>query len=142
MGVGSLAQTYVTSRKQSGELRVELRDSQPDGAPAVRGPGSGRDQPITAVQRGDVEQWLDALDVSPRTKRIYLSCVRTFLAWCVAQEHLTRNPADGVAGPAALPPVPRALPALDITVVLTVLHSDRPRSPDCSAHGARSDEGR
>jgi integrase/recombinase XerC len=126
VGVGSLAQTYVTSRKQSGELAsssaIHNRMVLQQFATWI-----GREQPINAVQRGDVEQWLDALDVSPRTKRIYLSCVRTFLTWCVAQEHLTRSPADGVAGPAALPPVPRALPAVDITAVLTVLHSDRDR---------------
>jgi integrase/recombinase XerC len=126
VGVGSLAQTYVTSRKQLGELasssaihnRMVLQQFSV---------WVGRELPITAVRRRHVEGWLEALDVSPRTKRIYLSCVRTFLAWCVSHDHLTRNPASGVIGPAALPPVPRALPAMDITAVLTVLTSDRDR---------------
>jgi integrase/recombinase XerC len=126
VGVGSLAQTYVTSRKQLGELA-------PSSAMHNRmvlqqfSVWVGQELPITAVRRRHVERWLEALDVSTRTKRIYLSCVRTFLAWCVSHDYLGRNPADGVIGPAALPPIPRALPAIDITAVLTVLTSDRDR---------------
>lgn len=126
MGVGSLAQSYVSSRKQLGEFAsssaVHNRMVLQQFSVWV-----GREQPITAVQRRHVERWLDGLEVSPRTKRIYLSCVRTFLAWCVTHDYLSRNPADGVAGPAPLPAVPRALPAVDITAVLTILHSDRDR---------------
>ncbi len=126
VGVGSLAQSYVTSRKQLGELasssaihnRMVLQQFSV---------WVGREQPINAVQRRHVERWLETLDVSPRTKRIYLSCVRTFLAWCVAHDYLTRNPAEGVAGPPPMPPVPRALRAVDITAVLSILDSDRDR---------------
>jgi site-specific recombinase XerC len=87
----------------------------------------GREEPITIVQRRHVERWLETLDVSPRTKRIYLSCVRTFLAWCVTHDYLVRNPAEGVSGPHPSSPTPHALRADDITAVLAILESDRDR---------------
>ncbi len=126
MGIGSLGQSYVTSRTRLGEFagctprqnRMVLRRF----AEFV-----GRDTPVADLKRRHVERWLESLDVSPNTKRGYLSNLKAFFAWAVEHDHIPVSPAAKVKGPTPQPPIPRALPAVDITRVLALLESDRAR---------------
>jgi integrase/recombinase XerD len=124
--VGSVAHKYVTSRRKLGEFAqasaIANRMVLGKFAEFV-----GRDLPIEKVARRHVEKWVESLNISPNSKRCYLSDLRTFLAWCVEHDLIATNPAVKVKGPKARRPVPRALSAGDITKILECVDDDRAR---------------
>lgn len=48
---------------------------------------------LFAITADELDQWLDSLDVSGRTRNVYLSDVRTFYAWAIRRGLTDRNPA-------------------------------------------------
>lgn len=124
--VGALAHRYVTSRRKLGEFArasaVANRMVLGQFARFVE-----PETPIEVITRRHVERWLESLDISPNSKRCYLSYLRTFLSWCVERDHIGTNPAVKIKGPKVMKPVPRALPAVEITKVLAGLEDDRAR---------------
>lgn len=69
-----------------------------------------------------IEEWLDSLGVSPRTRSLYLSYLSTFYGWTVRAGHLTENPVDAILRPK----IPRTLPRpiSDEALVLAVTKAD------------------
>lgn len=65
-----------------------------------------------------IEEWLDSLGVSARTRSLYLSYLSTFYGWCVRSGQLVDNPVDSILRPK----VPRTLPRpiSDESLVLAV----------------------
>lgn len=57
------------------------------------------DTPLASITRAQVEQWVGSLiarGVAPATARRYLATLRSVLAFAVADNRLTRNPAVGI----------------------------------------------
>lgn len=126
MGIGDIGQRYVTSRTKLGEFAGNT----PRQNRMVLQRFSefvGRDTPVEAIKRRHVEKWLESLNVSPNTKRGYLSNLKAFFAWAADHDMIPVSPAAKIKGPTPQKPIPRALPAVDITRILVLLESDRAR---------------
>ena len=57
------------------------------------------DTPLASITRAQIEQWVGSLiagGVAPATARRYLATLRSVLAFAVADNRLTRNPAVGI----------------------------------------------
>lgn len=57
------------------------------------------DTPLVSITRAQIEQWVGSLiagGVAPATARRYLATLRSVLAFAVADNRLTRNPAVGI----------------------------------------------
>lgn len=90
--IASLLDDYITGLRRTGRRPATLRAYRGDLAAAA----AAFPQPLTALRRDALERWLgEAPAASTQTRR--LASLRGFCAWCLAREHITRDPTVGLA---------------------------------------------
>jgi integrase/recombinase XerC len=87
------------------------------------------DRDPSSISRADVEQWLETrAGRRPSTARSQFSYLRTFFTWLVENEHLVRNPCDGMKAPRVPRPAPRAMQEDAVTSLLDVCPDERAKA--------------
>jgi site-specific recombinase XerD len=115
---------YVRDRSTRGELG-------PNTVPTVRGVlrpfgrTVGVSRPIAKLDRRLVRRWWEALEVSPSSKRAYLSMVRTFCRWCVERGLLKSDPTGGILSPAVPQRIPRPLDEDEVSALIETCETTR-----------------
>jgi integrase/recombinase XerC len=117
--------TYVEGRSHRGEIAArsaeQLRSRLAGLVAACRS-----DLPIARLRRKHILRWQATIGhLRPATRRAYLSSVRVFCDWAVAEGLLAANPAAGLARITEPRPRPRALPAASIARLRLVLPDRR-----------------
>ena len=126
--VGTLTRTahqYVATRRGSGEIgRETARNLR---YLLGRFTATVGDLPVRRVQRKHVEGYLASRDISPSTKRVELSGLRTFFAWCVERGVIRDDPTRGVKGPGRIRYQPRGLSPEQVGAILAHAGDSRAR---------------
>lgn len=118
---------YLRSRHARGEINDKtLRDTR---YPLASFAASFGRRPLTQLGARAVDRWLENIGhLAPATRRNYVSQVRTFCGWLVAQGKIARNPT------AHLKPIrqprsqPRTLTPTEVSMLLASLPDERARA--------------
>jgi integrase/recombinase XerD len=89
----------------------------------------GRDRPIEALERHDLEAFVRQLmssGLSPRSVARVVACVRGFYRFLVAEGHLQGSPADDLRAPRSWPALPRFLSIDEVERLLDAPDVDTP----------------
>jgi site-specific recombinase XerD len=78
------------------------------------------DTPLVALQREDIELFLDSRPISKRTRGTYLSHLHAFYAWCVDEAWITTDPTVRITRPRMPRVVPRPIGDDDLRLALRV----------------------
>lgn len=76
------------------------------------------DRPLLEVTHDDIERWLDARNIQPRTRSAYISYLWSFYHWAIFADLIDRNPTDRVARPKLPHLLPRPIPTPDLEMAL------------------------
>lgn len=115
---------YLRDRATRGELGENT-------IPTVRsvlrpfGRTVGVQRPITKLDRRMVRRWWEALEVSPSSKRAYLSMVRVFCRWCVDQGYMKSDPTAGIQSPVVPMRIPRPLDEEEVMALIETCETKR-----------------
>lgn len=122
--VHELRETWLRERWQQGEINGRTRTLL--GCRFREFEAAHGDRPISELDRRTVNRWRTLIGTnSPATRRAYLSTVRGFCTWLVAEGYLEVDPTAHV-GPIKEPRrVPRARPEGDIARLLAFAHDKR-----------------
>lgn len=85
----------------------------------------GVSRPIAKLDRRMVRRWWEALEVSPSSRRAYLSMVRTFCRWCVDRDLMRSDPTAGIVSPAVPHRIPRPLDEQEVVTLIDVCETKR-----------------
>ncbi len=100
--IASLLDEYLASLRRSGRTEATLRAYHGDLTAAA----TALPQPLTALRREALEQWLgEATAASTQARR--LASLRGFCAWCLAHAHLARDPTLGIEARSTTRRLPR-----------------------------------
>ena len=117
--VGTITNTahhYITTRHGSGEISREtarnLRYLLARFADTVG------DLPVRKIRRKHIERYLTSRNISPSTKRVELSGLRTFFGWCTVRGFTRDDPTRGIKGPGRIHYQPRGLTTEQVSAVL------------------------
>ena len=123
--LASRARQYVTTRRGSGEIS---RDTARNFRYLLdRFTLTTGDLPLHRVKRKHVERYLASRAISPSTKRVELSGLRTFFGWCVERGLIRDDPTRGVKGPSRIRYQPRGLSTEQVSAVLAHAPDERGR---------------
>ncbi|HWE55815.1 MAG TPA: tyrosine-type recombinase/integrase [Acidimicrobiales bacterium] len=88
----------------------------------------GPDLPVDQLDRPRILDWQHSINsYAQASRRVYLSAVRTFCNWAVAEGYLVKDPTSGLAKVREPRRVHRALPKASIRQLLAACESDRDR---------------
>jgi integrase/recombinase XerC len=71
-------------------------------------------QPVTHLEREDIERYLDGLDIEAMTRRDYLSHFGAFYKWAVAEGHAEKDPTTHITRPRRRRRLPRPIPDAEL----------------------------
>ena len=100
--ITSLLDEYLASLRRTGRTAATLRAYHGDLAAAA----AALPQPLTALRREALEQWLGE-SVAASTQARRLASLHGFCAWCLAREYLARDPTLGIAARSTTRRLPR-----------------------------------
>lgn len=76
--------------------------------------------PLMAVQRDDIERWLDVLHIGPRARTCYISTLHNFYQWAVAEGFRKDDPTVRIVRPRMPRLVPRPIDDESLELALAV----------------------
>ncbi|MDQ1426647.1 MAG: integrase/recombinase XerC [Acidimicrobiaceae bacterium] len=119
-----LSATYVQARSERGEISRRTRreiHSRLDSLGRSYG-----DRPIDELDARAIDRWQRSIGHhSPAARRAYLSTVKVFCRWLVAEQHLATDPTVGAARVREPRRVPRALSIRSVAAVLAAAADPR-----------------
>ena len=120
-GLGPLVETYVTGRQARGEIGVRTATHL-----RTRLNSLARSSGQRPLDRHVIEAWQEQTfgPLSPASRRSYLSSVKVFCRWLVAEGHLPVDPTAGLPRVRQPRRVPRALPAAAVAKVFVTAGLD------------------
>lgn len=111
-------QIYVRGRFRRGEIGAPTRDALAYTLHTLT--ESHGERPVSQLGPKAIDRWLETIaDRAPSTRRNYISRVRHFCRWLVAEGHLRRDPTAHVPSPRQPRRVPVTLSPAQVDVVRT-----------------------
>lgn len=77
---------------------------------------------LAAATTDDLQRWLDALDLQPRTRVVYVATMRAFYLWACREGLVGVNPAVGLVRPRLPRLMPRPVSEADVVRALEGTH--------------------
>jgi len=85
------------------------------------------DQELAAIQKAELQAWIEAMAVGERTKRNYVTTLRTFFGYWVDEEVILKNPADRVPKPKIKRKRPEILTLEQISPFIELICREEPK---------------
>jgi site-specific recombinase XerD len=85
------------------------------------------DQELAGLQKMELQAWIDAMAVGERTKRNYVTTLRTFFRYWVDEEVISKNPADRVPKPKIKRKRPEILTLEQISPFIQLICKEEPK---------------
>lgn len=108
---------YLQARWARGEITEDTRRSFKESLSTLTD-CLGRDKPVRAVKRRDIERWLGRMDCAPATIRLRLSAAKGMWKWAISEGHVNHDPTMTISGPKKTRSVARGLTDQQVEQVL------------------------
>ena len=121
----AMTRSYLEGRVARGEITPRSRDLL--AARLVSLERSFGDRPAAELDRAGLLAWLGSLSLAPASRRAYLSTVKVFCRWAVAEGVLSTDPSVHLARVREPRRIPRALSLTDVRRLFSVVPDARGR---------------